>query len=285
MKGFVKCLIAGGVILCIGVIILLCGLAANGWKWQIDEDFEQKEYVAENEVTAYDIRIAAGTVKVEFTDDEVASVSYPESEHFRYTVTEENGKLTVAYDKQYNFFFGWLIPSNIPDTVIKVPKKVVADYDIKISAGKLILPQGDYGKLKVELNAGKFETGAIVCTDFDCDVSAGAAILSSVECPTLFVGVSAGGVTIDNAICNRLTVEVSAGSADLSGVKCDDISVDVSAGSVNLGVIGAKAEYNVSVDKSAGSCNLSSQVGSDPSKRIEVDISAGSVTVNFGYYL
>ncbi len=280
MKTFVKFLIAGGIILCIGVIIMLCGLAANGWKWGVNEEFEQKEYVAENTVTAYNISIAAGTVKVEFTDGDAVSVSYPESKHFGYDITEENGRLTVAYNKRVNFFFGWFMPINIPDTVIKVPYGV-SDFDIKINAGKLVLSDGTYGKIDVELNAGKFESGAIVCTGFDFGLNAGTANLTSVGCSTLDINVNAGTITVGKAVCNRLFVDVNAGSANLSGVKCSDISVDVAAGSANLAVDGVKSEYNISIERSAGSCNVSAQPGTDPSKRLKVDVSAGSATVTF----
>ncbi len=282
MKTFVKWLIAGGVILCIGVIVMLCGLAANGWKWKITEDFVQKEYVAENTVTAYDINIAAGTVKVEFTDSDTVSVSYPESEHFGYNITEENGKLTVAYNKSVNFFFGWFIPANIPDTVIKVPYGIKANYDITVNAGKIVLAQGSYGNMNIRLNAGKVEAGEMTCAYFDCQVNAGAAALSSVDCPMLDVKVNAGSFTLNRSVCDRLTVNVNAGSAEIFRTTCPIISVDVSAGSAFIDVDGEKRQYNISVSKSAGSCNLTPQVGGDPNKRITVNLSAGSANIIIG---
>lgn len=280
MKTFVKWIIAGAIILGIGLVIMLCGLAANGWKWGTTEDFEQKEYTAANTVSAYDIRIAAGTVKVEFTDSDRVCISYPESKHFGYNITEGNGKLTLAYNKSVNFFFGWFIPTNIPDTVIKVPYGAT-DFDISINAGKLVLPDGTYGRIDAELNAGKFEAGAISCGEFDFDLNAGTAELTSVGCSNLGINVNAGSITLGKAACNKLTVEVNAGSADVNGVKCSDISVDVAAGSASIAVDGAKSEYNISVDRSAGSCNVSAQSGTDPTKRIIIDVSAGSAAVTF----
>lgn len=281
MKGFVKLLIAGGVILCIGVIILIIGLAANGWQWGINVDFEQKEYIAESTVEAYDIRVAAGTVRVEFTDSPTVSVSYPDSKDFGYEVTEQDGKLTIAYNKTSNVFLGWFMPINIPDTVIKMPYGAAADTEIRVDAGKLILADGGYGDIDATLNAGAIQTGVTECDKLNIKINAGSAKLSSVTAQNLGIEVNAGAITVDNAECDRLTVDVSAGGATVSRAKCDDISVDVSAGSATLGVDGAEAEYNISVNRSAGHCNRSSQIGSNPSKRVTVDISAGSAEINF----
>lgn len=280
MKRFVKWLIAGGVILCVGVIILIIGLAANGWKWGIEANFEQREYVAQSTVSAYDISIAAGTVRIEFADTEKVTVSYPKSDNFGYEITELNGKLTVKYNRTGNFFFRIFMPTNIPETVVSVPYGT-ADFNLRIDAGKLVLGDGTYGNVTAELNAGMLQTGEITCGNFYLEVDAGKAELSSLKCGNLRLDIDAGATEITKAVCDKLTVEIDAGSARVSSLSCPDLSVDVDAGSVNLNVDGAKAEYNISVRRSAGSCNLAAQTGTDPNKRITVDVSAGSATVTF----
>ena len=90
---------------------------------------------------------------------------------------------------------------------------------------------------------------------------------------------SAGAVNLSQIVTNSFAADLSAGALNVKGLKCDNIDLDLSAGSAKLGIVGKKSDYTIRVDKSAGSCNVSSQTGG--SKRLSVDISAGSATINF----
>ena len=105
--------------------------------------------------------------------------------------------------------------------------------------------------------------------------------MGEIVCPTAKCHVSAGSVKLEGLTCSSTDCHVSAGSVKLSNVNCPVIDLDVSAGSIKLGVLGNKEEYNILVDKSAGSCNVSSQQGTDADKKIDIDVSAGSIEVNF----
>lgn len=257
MKGLTNFLIAGGIIVGVGLIFLIVGLALNGWRFT--SDFEQREYSATESVTSLDVEAAAGEVYIEFYDGENVTVSYPYSEQFTYNVTLSDGKLTVKPKNVLVFnFFSW----KIPDTVIKVPRDGISDFDIALNAGKLHMQSGYYGSLNISVNAGTLNADDLVSETCKCKINAGSLNIKSVS-------------------SQSLVVDVSAGSANVKGADCPDIKIDVSAGSANVTVNGEKSAYKITTDCSAGSCNVKEQSGDGSGKRIDVDVSAGSANIIF----
>lgn len=249
--------------------------------WGAAYDFDMKQYVTENEVETIKIVNAVGSVKTEFYDGDKIVIDYPVSEHYVMTVEERGGVLSIDGLRQkhwYNFIIGF---SNFPKTVVKIPQDYVLKLDVTVKAGAVEIAAGEYQAAQVEVKAGSLNMLGVTCTDFNCEVSAGSVTVKSLVCTSFGCGLSAGSVSINSLECESFDCGVSAGSFHAERVNCPLIEVAVSAGSAHLDVIGKREEYNILVDKSAGSCNLSSQIGTDPNKKIDIDISAGSVGVSF----
>lgn len=260
MNSFAKWLIAGAVILGIGVCVIIIGLALNGWKW--GADYETKDFTSAEQVTELDLNAAAGNLYVEFYDGEDVEISYPVSDYFSYSVTEQDGTVKLSYsNKWYAFFnFGWW--SKPMETHVKIPASLTADVSVRLSAGQVFIADGSFGKVNLHVSAGTLAAGNIQCGQLVCDVSAGALKIAQATSESVKCHVSAGSFAIDRLVCPVIDAEVSAGSASLK-------------------VVGEESAYSVSVDKSAGSCNVSGKTGTDPTKRIGVHVSAGSVDISF----
>lgn len=140
-------------------------------------------------------------------------------------------------------FFIWFGWNNIPAVTVKIPRGKVMDFSLDVSAGTVKVESGEFGKFKLALSAGTVKVEGAKCSTFDLDISAGTAKIDSLE--------------------------------------CDKITVDLSAGSASIAVKGVKSDYYIKVDKSAGSCNVSGQQGAVAGKVIDIDLSAGSVSVSF----
>lgn len=262
-----------------GLVFFLIVFALNDWGTAYN--FEMAQYTTEDEVEAIRIVNAVGSVKTEFYDGDKIIVDYPVSETHTMSVEERDGQLTVDGLRQrhwYNFFIGL---SNFPETTVKIPKDAVLKLDVTVKAGKVELAAGEYASTRVEVHAGSLEMLGVVCTDFRCEVSAGSVSVKSLVCSSFDCGLSAGSITVNSLESRSFDCNISAGSFIAERVNCPLIQVDVSAGSAHLGVAGKREEYYILVDRSAGSCNVSSQIGIDPNKKIDIDISAGSVYVSF----
>lgn len=244
-------------VLVIGIVILVAGLALNGWKF--DVEYEMQTFTSQEDDDKLELEISAGSVEVTYHDEENFEIIYPESYRYGYNVTEIRGKIIVSPKSHFGIWFGW---NKIPAMTVKIPRGKVIDFSLHMSAGSAEVASGEFTDFKISMSAGTANVGDVKCNNFTAKLSAGTVTVKSVE-------------------TDRTEVKLSAGSATFNGVKCGDITVHLSAGAVNLSVIGSKDDYNISVDKSAGSCNVGSQINVQSDKRLSVDLSAGTVNVSF----
>ena len=260
MKAWKIFLSVGVSVLVIGIIIFLVGLGLNGWKFETE--YEKKTFIAENNNSALDLSISAGEIKVSFYGGETVTVEYPDSARYGYDVSEHNGCVTVAPRSSFGLWFGW---RNIPAVNVYIPVDTVMDLKLDLSAGTATLPNGKFNDVELEMSAGTVNGGSISCRKFSGNLSAGSAHFGGLACDVTF------------------RLDMSAGSATFDNLRADEIDVDLSAGTVGLTVVGAeKSDYTIHVDKSAGSCNLQNQQGLADWRKINVDLSAGTVNVGFG---
>lgn len=260
MKGIVKGLIWGGVIALVGVIIILITLGVNGWQIGSTK-FTMNNFTAQNENTALEIGINDGTLKTEFYDGDKVIIDYPTSDGLEARIIEENGKIIFVSDlKWYKSFFAGC--RRIPETIIKLPKDVIFEISCKMNAGTIVLADGNYSNVNLDINAGTFKTNSISCASFTGEMSAGT-------------------LSISEAVCNSMNCDLSAGTMNVNRLTCANTKIDISAGTVKLAFTGEQREYAIYTDISAGSCNVGSQAG-ETDKRIDIDVSAGTVKINFG---
>lgn len=236
MRSWKIFLCLGIVVLFIGIAVLIGGLAANGWKFKVD--YQMQTFISESNDNSLDLKISAGTVKVEYCDGENFEIVYPSSYRYGYNVTEENGKITVKPKHTFGF---WLGVFRIPEMTVKIPRGKVIDFSLRMSAGSAHVADGEFTDFNFHMSAGSANIGNVKCDKFNCDLSAGS--------------VNVGGIE-----CGNITIDLSAGSANLTviGNKPDyTIKVDKSAGSCNVGnQTGSVSGKIIDIDLSAGSVNV-----------------------------
>lgn len=257
MKKSTKVIISGVVIAVIGVIIIIVSLACAGWKFK--DDYEMKTFTESERNTVIDIDWNAGDIKTEFYDGDKIEISYPCSKIYRVEITEKANKLSI---KSKSRAILWIGPINVPDTVIRLPKNTVYEMDVDISAGNAYLADGTYSNVNIDISAGSLKCGTVSCNRLEADLSAGSVEISSLN-------------------CNFVKCDISAGSAKILNAVCPEIYIDISAGSLNLKIDGEKSLYTIAVDVSAGKCNINNQTGLSSSHRLDIDVSAGNVSVDF----
>lgn len=258
----IKAIVAGGIILGIGLALLIVAFALNGWKFT--SEFEMKEFSAQGDVSELKIDNAVGSVKTEFYEGDKVIVNYPVSERYFSSVEENAGVLTVNGLKQKRWWYGFISVSSLdfPVTLIRIPQSAVLKLEISVNAGSVELAEGQYSETNVTVNAGKLDILGIVCPNFKCKVNAGSVWIKSLKSASLDCNVNAGSFVADKVAASLINATVSAGSA-------------------NLAVVGAKESYEIKVTKNVGTCNVTNQSCADPEKKIEIVVHAGSVNVTF----
>lgn len=252
-------MIAGAIIIGIGIAVLLVALGLNGWSFK--PDFKTEEFSSAQENTALDVRLDAGKLKIEYHDEDNIQISYPVSSNYKTKITESDGKLSVEGNKHKWYTFGWKV--TIPEMVIKIPRDKITGVEIKLNAGSVDLTDGAFENVKIKVNAGSCNVGNIT------------------SCKLMDIRMNAGSINVKGAACEAFSCDINAGSARFQKIDSAQSKLEVSAGSASLAFIGAIEEYTATVKVSAGSCNgLSTRTGGD--RTIDVKVSAGSVNVSFG---
>lgn len=260
MKGILKAAVVGGIILAIGIVLLVIGLALNDWKFRENIKFEYSSFTAENPSAKLVADMDAGELKIERYDGDRIFIEYPVAKNFNTEISENDGVLyfksprRVWYKNFWHFY-------TLPLITIKIPQNSVIDLELDVDAGTAEIAAGAYGKIDVKMDAGTVKTGSLVCTDFNLDMDAGKADMEEIS-------------------CSSLTADLDAGAADLKKVTAVSSNFKISAGSLNASFTGSESEYGISKKVSAGSTNLQEHAGTTD-KTIYARISAGSLTVRF----
>ncbi len=263
MKGIVKALIIGGVIIGIGIILLIVALSLNGWKLKGKVDFETVAYTCTGENTSLDVEIDAGAVRTEFYEGDKITVEYPKAEGFKSSVSEANGTLIIKTPKRI-WYRNWFLTYDIPDTVIKIPQGSVMNVKFNIDAGSARLADGAYANVEVDIDAGTFNGGSITCNKLNCKVDAGTVKITSTTAEASF------------------RCDIDAGTVNVGSLTAQSTDIDVSAGAVTVCFTGPETDYTISRHVSAGQCNLNNRTSDNANaKTINVDVSAGKVTASF----
>ena len=262
MKRFAKAIIAGVVIAAIGVVVLICALGAGSWDFSRADNWEQETFVSDTNFKTLSIEADAGKVFVKRGSTNAVVVNYDYNDKYQPKIEEKGETLRIEtgtrkwYDSN-NWF------NDAPSIEILVNETFSPEIKLELNAGTVEIGDGDWGTLiNVELNAGTVSLGDVVVDQIYLDVNAGAFKADKIESVVF-------------------SCTISAGSAYVKKLDSKNTTVDVSAGSIKLDAVGSKQDYNIIADKSAGSCNVVSQSVPGAVRFIKVDVSAGSVKINF----
>ncbi|MDE6473902.1 MAG: DUF4097 domain-containing protein [Clostridia bacterium] len=278
MKGFIKVMIAGAVILVVGLVILVVTLGVHGW--QFDDDYDMKYYECTEQNTTLDIDFSAGTLEVNYYDGEKIKIEYPENKILSASIAESNGKLSFATTTKRKWnIFNWY--NKIPTAKIWIPQGEIIDIDLNMNAGVTKFADGEFGDMSIKMNAGTLQVDNASYKKLSIDMNAGSINLkNAVSAEAVGIDLGAGALNIQSLVCPSLTGDISAGAVNIGRLQTASVDVDISAGAVKLGMIGVQSDYNISIQKSAGSCNVSNQSG-EKDLRIKANISAGALKVSF----
>jgi hypothetical protein len=184
----------------------------------------------------------------------------------RWTLQSEGGSLVVRSPQGWFAdgwrFGGWPFGDNgAGDAILRLPQSLEgSDADLTLAAGELVIAEGSYGDVELDMGAGRARVEASV-TAITTEVSAGTARL-----------------TIDGARQAAFTVSAGSLEAELTGRQPSSLELEVSAGSLDVTV--PEGEYDVSSDVSAG--EFDNRVGSSPGAEstVTVQVSAGKATLD-----
>ena len=282
MKKNIKVIVAGVVVAVIGLVVLLCALGMSGWSFSRVNDWQEDTFSSDAAISKLKVQVNVGQVYIQYGSVENVRVKYEFNDNYQPQISERAGVLTVETARTQWYDFGlWF--GNAPTIEITVPHELKPQIDLEVNAGTANLGDGDWGNyVKVELNAGKMSIGDVIVGELYVGINAGELSANKIQCDKLRCYLSAGKFNATDIACDEFYCELSAGRATVNRLGAYNVTIELSAGKVNLGLVGEQTDYNVRVSKSAGKCNVSNRTDASASRRLDVDLSAGTVNVSFG---
>uniref|UniRef100_UPI00135AD078 hypothetical protein n=1 Tax=Microbacterium sp. 18062 TaxID=2681410 RepID=UPI00135AD078 len=231
-----------------GVVRTVSASAAGSESLSIDVDG----------VTRLDVDASAADLTIAFADVDEATLEIGEGRSgWRFERDGDTLRVATPNSGPFGFWFGGngraslLLPTDLEG----------ADASLSLSAGSLRVG-GSFADLSVDVSAGDLAVSGDART-LSADVSAGSADLRLADVAEAAFDLSAGGIT-----------------AELSGRAPRDVRIDVSAGSLEL--VLPPGAYDVHSDVSAGDLDNRLERGDGGSGVVDVQLSAGDVTLLSG---
>lgn len=281
MKRGIKAIIAGVIIAVGGIIMLVCALGASGWDIQQVNDWEVETKNFETKITKLKMEVNVGKVIITPGTDKVV-VTYEYNDVYQPQIEQNNDVLSIQTAKRHWYQliqFGFV---DAPTMQIEIPQGWLSEMDLILNAGSLQVDTGDWGQLiEVQVNAGAANFGEVTTEIINVDINAGAFNAKKIASNKVDCDISAGAFNCKEIICEQFDCDISAGAVEVGKLDSAKIDLSVSAGGATLSLVGTKTDYNIKVDKSAGSCNVTSQTNVNATRKLDIDVSAGSANIKF----
>ena len=252
------------VAICLGGALALGTLAtgtANAL-WSAGPDAGGTQTADVDGIQSLRLDVEAGDLVVAYGDVEEAELDVPDGER-GWSLTRDGDTLHASNSRPW--WASWrMFDWGNERVVLTLPlalEDAELDADLDIAAGS-ITASGSFGELVVSISAGDAEVSGSA-TDLQVDLSAGRGEFDLADVTTGDLHISAGDLDVT-----------------LTGSAPSRLGLDVSAGSMRVTV--PDATYRVFSDVSAGNLDNGLRTASDAARTIQVDLSAGSVSLRPG---
>lgn len=281
-----------GVFLLLGVIIGGIVLVRTGGDFSRlnNETVEQKEKSFQaSQMKELNFDMSSTDVEVVGSaDTDKVVIKYPESKKQSYSITEENGKVTITekHDRILNFFrfdidfFNfkkWTIQIVLPVDSLETLTLNGASGDVDIS--KLVIKKN----LALSLRSGDvYLQDTTVAGETSVRLSSGEIELTNIVSKDLYLKATSGDLDVDRVIvANQTTMEVTSGDIVLSQFKAGQkTDLSTTSGDISGSLVGQMIDYTIQSKVTSGDNSLPQHLEGG-SKQLRVEATSGDITIRF----
>lgn len=289
MKKKIILYIVAAISLAAGTLMFFIGFMMTGFdiqKLSTAPPYTEKIYVAQQDISSVYIHDENCRIILTPSADGDIHISYAENENNTYSISENNGKLTVEKKATVSWnFMLFSVSFYVPRLEVQIPADFSGDI-VAITKNSSIYIDGISGEtLECESKNGKIE------------------IKNSVIANTLIAETSNSAINLDTVRARSMDLKTSNGHIELEAVRSDsDIFAETSNGKIkfydvnffgelNCKTSNAKIEgelkgliddYSYYCKTSNGSCSLPENMTAGD-KKVTLRTSNGNIDVDFGY--
>ncbi|WP_373713809.1 DUF4097 family beta strand repeat-containing protein [Streptococcus sp.] len=253
-----------------------------------NENQVQKEKTFEaSQIKELSFDMTASDVKVTGSDDTgQVLIKYPESKSRSYTITEENGQLTISEKNDrifgifsFDFFFSkdWEVEVILPVDSLDNLTLDSSSGDVDIQ--KLVIKEN----LDLHLSSGAVQLQTVtVAGETSVQLSSGEIGLTNVVAKDLHLEVTSGVIQLEGAIvANQTRLEATSGDIRLSQFKAGQkTEISVTSGDISGDVLGKMTEYTIQSSVTSGDNNLPQELDGG-NKQLRVEATSGDINLQF----
>ena len=270
-------LIIGGVLILAGAIIFCTVMSMLNWNFKSLDTNKYETNVYESDKSVGEVKIDVTTADVTFkpSDDGKIKVVCYENTKIRYTVTVDNGVLTITENDYRKWYDHIGIKSDSPRIDVYLPTASGYAIDMDITTGDVSIAK-DFKLLDVEI---RVTTGDVKCLASSAEsikienTTGDVTIENTIVEKDVYVHYTSSDVTMRNVTVGEHTyIKGSTGDVAFHGGFGADLNVKITTGDVKLDNFDAR-EMNVETTTGDVTGTLRT------SKLFTVDTTTGDVTV------
>jgi DUF4097 and DUF4098 domain-containing protein YvlB len=284
----------------LGGVIFLVGFAMSGFDIHKmgNIQIEEKQYSesAENPITSISLDFNLADFEILFDDDaESIFIEYPQRQTkkgknlSKITLTETENSVTIT--ETNNKFF--LSAFNFVSPVVRVTLPASRTYDLSVESNTgdiTILGNGTLSSLFLETSTGDTSTkrANLTCLgECEIETNTGDVYLGNFEADNLSISTDTGDIELFGRLkANLLDIEVDTGDIEADDGVIDAVHIVLSAdtGDIEATLLGNPSDYAIAADTDTGDSNISSSLGSSPTRWLEVETDTGDIDITFIAY-
>ena len=235
-KGIVIALIVGFLLMIVGICVSKFNF--NEIFNSINEanmiNYEKKEYVVKNtDISTVYIDTNDESVIILPSDDDTIKIIYYDEDKKTYTISEDNGKLSMIVNRTYNFLNFGYTPIDI-NVKVYIPKDLIVFYDINTSNSKIEINSLEAENIKFKTSNGKIVLDKIISNKINLKTSNSKIVLNEVKANEINGDTNNGKLDLNNINCLKLDFKTSNSGAYIKNVKSrDKLWIKTSNGNIN----------------------------------------------------
>lgn len=242
MRKFIKFVIF------LGIILVLAGGAIVGYAAYKGKfgpvNYEQKEFVTEEDFS--NIKINLETIDVEFvkSDDTKCTIKYETEDGYEQTFDVKNNTLEVIESyklKWYETIFRWNFRNH--KMSIALPKDVYDEVSLTISTGDVDIEDFSFEKMNLKASTGDINLAQVhVASTLNISVSTGKVTLDYVTADSAAINSSTGEIKLSNTVfMGALSIKTSTGDVRFTKSDAKTIDVKTSTGDIKGDILTPKS--------------------------------------------
>ena len=226
-----------------GLLVIIGALMVTSAACSVNGDFSKLGMVTYERNTYevgeefHNVSIYTDTADIRFirSEGEACKVVCDEREKVKYSVSVEEGTLSIALMDEREWFDYIGISFQTPVVNVYLPKTEYGALLIEESTGDIEIPDVfQFESMDVSVSTGNVTSRASASGDVKIKTSTGDIHVENVTAKAMDLFVSTGKVTASKVVCEDMTVGVSTGDAYLSDISCQSFTSMGSTGDIAL---------------------------------------------------